>query len=174
MIKRKNLRKGIGIRVKITGDINEYGEQKIRPGIVIKSYPSHVKTQLLTTEINEKEDYYYVTTNKIGYVRPIYHVTISYNQIKSLWFERGKVVQIEHDSTFFRKIIEMEYKEIFEQNLNLENIENLQCENEKLKLEIIKKNEQMQELINWNKNLQDENLKFITELELYKLRKKFR
>ncbi|WDA54939.1 MAG: hypothetical protein PPFGHCPK_01420 (plasmid) [Spiroplasma endosymbiont of Drosophila atripex] len=98
------LKKGIGIKVQIPNDIDkESGKQKYRPAIVIKSYPSHVKVQLLSTQPN-KDDYYKITiNNKIGYVRPIYHVTISLKQIKSFWFEKGKIVKIKYDSVFFIK-----------------------------------------------------------------------
>lgn len=45
------LQKGMGIRVKIIDDTDkETGKQKYRPAIVVKSYPSHVKVQLMTTE----------------------------------------------------------------------------------------------------------------------------
>ncbi|BDT04070.1 hypothetical protein [Spiroplasma ixodetis] len=79
------LQKGTGIKVQIPNDIdNQTGKQKYRPAIVIKSYPSHVKVQLLSTQPN-KDDYYKITVNnKIGYIRPIYHVTIPFNLIKSL------------------------------------------------------------------------------------------
>ncbi|WP_338987169.1 hypothetical protein [Spiroplasma endosymbiont of Dasysyrphus albostriatus] len=114
------LRKGMGIKVQIPNDIDkETGKQKYRPAIVIKSYPSHVKVQLLSTQPN-KNNYYKITVNnKIGYVRAIYHITISFNLIQSLWFERGQKVFINSDSVFFQKIIEMEYKEIFDKELNL-------------------------------------------------------
>ncbi len=47
----KKLQKGRGIKVQIPNDIDkETGKQKYRPAIVIKSYPSHVKVQLMTTE----------------------------------------------------------------------------------------------------------------------------
>lgn len=47
----RKLQRGRGIRVQIIGDIDkETGKQKYRPAIVIKSYPSHIKVQLMTTE----------------------------------------------------------------------------------------------------------------------------
>lgn len=131
------LKKGIGIKVQIPNDIDkESGKQKYRPAIVIKSYPSHVKVQLLSTQPN-KDDYYKITiNNKIGYVRPIYHVTISLKQIKSFWFEKGKIVKIKYDSVFFHKVIEMEYKEIFDKNLELEVIQQQAKKIKQLKNEI--------------------------------------
>lgn len=66
------------------------------------------------------------------------HVTISFNLIQSLWFERGQKIFINSDSVFFQKIIEMEYKEIFDKELNLhqlhEEIHQLRNENELLKI----------------------------------------
>lgn len=63
--------KGMGIRVKITDDIDkETGKQKYRPAIVIKSYPSHVKVQLMTTESSNHDYYKIKINNQIQYIRP--------------------------------------------------------------------------------------------------------
>lgn len=57
------LKRGLGIRVKMIDDIDkETGKQKYRPAIVIKSYPSHVKVQLMTTE-SSNHDYFKIKIN---------------------------------------------------------------------------------------------------------------
>ena len=118
------LRKGIGIKVKMPHDIDENGKQKYRPAIVIKSYPSHVKVQLLSTQSNKDDYYKIIVNNKTGYIRPIYNITISYENIYNFWYEKGKIISLKNDSIFFEKIIEMEYREIFEKNLNLKKYHN--------------------------------------------------
>ncbi|WJG71466.1 hypothetical protein [Spiroplasma ixodetis] len=65
--------KGMGIRVKIPNDIDkETGKQKYRPAIIIKSYPSHVKVQLMTTEPSSHDYFKIKIDNQIQYIRPIY------------------------------------------------------------------------------------------------------
>ncbi|WP_338986979.1 hypothetical protein [Spiroplasma endosymbiont of Dasysyrphus albostriatus] len=143
------LKKGTGIRVKIINDIDkETGKQKYHPAIVIKSYPSHVKVQLLSTQPNKDDYYKIIANNKIAYVRPIYYVTVSFNLIQSLWFEKGKIVYINPNSVFFQKIIEMEYKEIFDKELNLKEKENKDLETKIKELEnkVQEQDKEIQEL----------------------------
>lgn len=89
--------------------------------------------QLLSTQPNKDDYYKIIVNNKIGYIRHIYHVTISFNLIKNLWFEGGGIVSLDTNSVFFKIIIEMQYKEIFDEELN---INQLQQENKQLKNEI--------------------------------------
>ncbi|WP_342275997.1 hypothetical protein [Spiroplasma endosymbiont of Nebria brevicollis] len=148
------LQKGTGIKVKLNGDIDKNGKQKIRPGIIIKSYPSHIKVQLFSTE-KSKDTYFSIVINgKLQHIRAIYHKTILFTDVHSFWFERGSKVSIEKDSVFFEKIIEMEHKEIFEKPLDL---------SFQHKLEKVEK--QKEQLIVWIKNLQEENLKLKEQLK---------
>lgn len=117
----KKFQRGRGVRVAIKGDINKNDNtQKYRPGIVIKSYPSHVKVQLLSTE-QSKYDYFSINiNNKKQYIRPIYFRTIELNEILDTWKDdNGKIIQLDKKSTFFTKIIEMQYKELFDCELDL-------------------------------------------------------
>ena len=112
-IKWWKLQKGTGIRVKIIGDIDDFDNQKYRPAIVIKSYPSHIKVQLMTTE-KSSHDFYTITIDKqIQYIRPIYFRTIKFNEITDIWKDRFNIpIQLDRKSNLFIKIAEMEYKEI--------------------------------------------------------------
>ncbi|MBP1526873.1 MAG: hypothetical protein H9Q66_02910, partial [Spiroplasma ixodetis] len=141
-------RKGTGIKVKIQGDVDkETGKQKYRPGVVIKSYPNHLKVQLFSTEKTKDTAFSIVINDKVQHIRPIYHKTISFADINSFWFEKGNKVFIEKDSSLFEKIIEMEYQEIFEKPLGLSFQHKLE-----------KQQKQINELTNWNRDLQKENL----------------
>lgn len=73
----KSYKKGMGIKVKIPNDLDEFDNQKYRPSIVIKSYPSHIKVQLLSTQPSKNDYYKIILNNRTAYIRPIYHVTIS-------------------------------------------------------------------------------------------------
>ncbi|WJG71335.1 hypothetical protein [Spiroplasma ixodetis] len=153
--KWRQLQKGTGIKVTITGDIDEFGKQKYRPAIVIKSYPSHVKVQLLSTKKGINAYYKCLIGNKVSYVRPIYHVTISHSVvIHSYWFEKGKRIQINKKNVFFQKIIEMEYKEIFDKNLDFTKIKELEIKVQEQDIEIkqLKKQICMQSLKLKNRN----------------------
>lgn len=152
--KWRQLQKGTGIKVTITGDIDEFGKQKYRPAIVVKSYPSHVKVQLLSTKKGIDTYYKCLIGNKVSYVRPIYHVTISHSVIHSYWFEKGKRIQINKKNVFFQKIIEMEYKEIFDKNLDLTKIKELEIKVQEQDNEIkqLKKQICMQSLKLKNRN----------------------
>ncbi|WP_252321121.1 hypothetical protein, partial [Spiroplasma endosymbiont of Lariophagus distinguendus] len=87
----------------------------------------------------------------------IYHVTIIHSLIHSYWFEKGKRIQINKKNVFFQKIIEMEYKEIFEKPLDLSFQHKLE-----------KQQKQIEQLVSWVKSLQEENAKLKTETELLK------
>lgn len=88
------------------------------PGIVIKSYPNHIKVQLFSTEKSKDTVFSIVINGKLQYIRPIYHKTVLFTDVYNFWFEKDKKVFVEKDSAFFEKIIEMEYKEIFEKPLD--------------------------------------------------------
>lgn len=146
-IKWWKLQKGTGIKVKIPGDIDKItGKQKIRPGIIIKSYPSHIKVQLFSTEKSKDTNFSIVINGTLQHIRPIYFRTILFIDVHSLWFEKREKVFVKKDSSFFEKIIEMQYKEIFDKSLDL----SLQHKLEKY----LKQNS---ELLDWNKELQKEN-----------------
>ncbi|WP_342218464.1 hypothetical protein [Spiroplasma endosymbiont of Amphimallon solstitiale] len=105
--------KGMGIRVKITDDIDkETGKQKYRPAIVIKSYPSHVKVQLMTTESSNHDYYKIKINNQIQYIRPIYYRTIPLEWVNQKWIDNNKKqIFISKNNSLFIKIQEMEIKE---------------------------------------------------------------
>ncbi|MBP1526624.1 MAG: hypothetical protein H9Q66_01655 [Spiroplasma ixodetis] len=132
------LRKGMGIRVKITDDIDkETGKQKYRPAIVIKSYPSHVKVQLMTTEPSNHDYFKIKIDNQIQYIRPIYYRTIKFNEITDIWKDKfNNIIKLSTNSKLFEKILEMECKEMFEIILDLKKYLKLQEENEHLKKQI--------------------------------------
>lgn len=116
----KSYKRGMGIKVRIIGDNDTSGKQKIRPAIIIKSYPSHIKVQLLSTQPN-KNDYYSIKVNNIqSYIRSIYYKTITIDEIHGFWHESGKQVILDPKSKFFEKVAEMEYKEIAGQSINRE------------------------------------------------------
>ena len=65
------------IASELLNDIDkETGKQKYRPAIVIKSYPSHVKIQLMTTDPSNHDYFKIKINNQIQYIRPIYYRTI--------------------------------------------------------------------------------------------------
>lgn len=131
------LKKGLGIRVKIIDDIDkETGIQKYRPAIVIKSYPSHVKVQLMTTEPSKHDYFTIMIDNQIQYIRPIYYRTIKFNEITDIWKDKfNKIIVINKTSKLFQKIAEMECKEIFEITLDLKKISKLKQEIQQIKKE---------------------------------------
>jgi len=164
------LKKGRGIKVKIKGDIDkETSEQKYRPAIVIKSYPSHVKLQLMTTEASYHDYFKIKIDNQVQYIRPIYFRTVKFNEITTIWKDSfDKPIQLDRKSTLFTKIQEMEIKENLEYEIDLNNYEKILNENEQLNntlkeniqnLENEVKNLvlQIQELIELDKDLQNEN-----------------
>ncbi|WJG71299.1 hypothetical protein [Spiroplasma ixodetis] len=132
------LKKGRGIRVKIIDDIDkETGKQKYRPAIVIKSYPSHVKVQLMTTESSNHDYFKIKIDNQIQYIRPIYYRTIKFNEIADIWKDKcNKPIQLDKNSTLFTKIQEMEIKENLGYEINLNKTQSLEKENQQLKKQI--------------------------------------
>lgn len=132
------LQKGMGIRVIISNDIdNQTSKQKYRPGIVIKSYPSHVKVQLMTTEPSSHDYFKIKIDNQIQYIRPIYYRTIKFNEIADIWKDKyNKPIQLDKNSTLFTKIQEMEIKENLGYEINLNKIQSLEKENQQLKKQI--------------------------------------
>lgn len=118
--KRENLYQGVGIRVAIKGDNDKYGNQKNRPGIVLRRYPSHVKVQLLSTEKSNYDHFSLKINNIDQYVRPIYFRTVKYYEILELWRDdNNKIIKLQKGSTFFTRIVEMQYTELFEEKLDL-------------------------------------------------------
>ncbi|WDA54875.1 MAG: hypothetical protein PPFGHCPK_01356 (plasmid) [Spiroplasma endosymbiont of Drosophila atripex] len=151
------LQKGMGIRVKISNDIdNQTGKQKYRPAIVIKSYPSHVKVQLMTTEPSSHDYFKIKINNQIQYIRPIYYKTIKFNEIGNIWKDKfNNPIQLDKSSNLFTKIQEMEIKENLGYEINL---------NQKIKLEtkiqkLEKENQQLKNKIELfkNSNLKNRN-----------------
>ena len=135
------LKKGRGIRVKIIDDIDkETGNQKYRPAIVIKSYPSHVKVQLMTTEKSSHDFYTITIDNQNQYIRPIYFRTIKFNEITDVWKDKDNIailpIQLDKNSTLFTKIQEMEIKENLGYEINLNKIQSLEKENQEFKKQI--------------------------------------
>ncbi|BET39675.1 hypothetical protein [Spiroplasma ixodetis] len=115
------LQKGMGIRVKISNDIdNQTGKKKYCPAIVIKSYPGHVKVQLMTTEPSSHDYFKIKINNQIQYIRPIYYKTIKFNEIGNIWKDKfNNPIQLDKSSTLFTKIQEMEIKENLGYEINL-------------------------------------------------------
>ncbi|WDA54960.1 MAG: hypothetical protein PPFGHCPK_01441 (plasmid) [Spiroplasma endosymbiont of Drosophila atripex] len=134
----KKLRKGIGIKVQIPNDIDkDTGKQKYRPAIVIKSYPSHVKVQLMTTESSNHDYFKIKINNQIQYIRPIYYRTIPLEWINRIWRDNfNKPIQLDKKSNLFIKITEMEFKENLDYEISFNNIKNLKKENQELKKQI--------------------------------------
>ncbi|WP_174480099.1 hypothetical protein [Spiroplasma endosymbiont of Danaus chrysippus] len=132
------LQKGMGIRVKIIDDTDkETGKQKYRPAIVIKSYPSHVKVQLMTTEPSNHDYFQTKIDNQIQYIRSIYYRTIKFNEITDIWKDKfNKIISINKTSKLFQKIVEMKCKEIFEINIDLEKNKYQEKEIQELKKQI--------------------------------------
>lgn len=159
----KSYKKGMGIKVKIPGDIDKYDKQKIRPGIVLKAYPSHLEVQLFSTTKNESHSYFSLTINEQKqYVRSIYYRTIPWNQLVSKWFIKNELIFISANNPLFIKIAENKvtllndkYRLIHRNAFNKDIESNI-------------KNKQIKELIDWNKDLQEENLKLKNEVELLK------
>ncbi|MDQ7983082.1 MAG: hypothetical protein REH79_02540 [Spiroplasma sp.] len=126
--KARNLYRGLGIRVAIKGDIDENGQQKHRPGIIIKSYPSHVMVQLLSRELSEHDYFSTFINHQKQYIRPIYFRTIKFDEILKVWKDdSGQIIKLKKGSTFFTKIAEMQFNEInwVQENQNLEKTENI-------------------------------------------------
>ncbi|WDA55003.1 MAG: hypothetical protein PPFGHCPK_01484 (plasmid) [Spiroplasma endosymbiont of Drosophila atripex] len=114
------LQKGTGIKVQIPNDIDkETGKQKYRPAIVIKSYPSHVKVQLMTTEQSTHDYFKIKIDNQIQYIRPIYYRTIPIEWVNRSWKDKNnKLIVLNKTNKFFQNIAEKEYIEILGQKLN--------------------------------------------------------
>lgn len=132
------LQKGMGIRVKISNDIdNQTGsKQKYRPAIVIKSYPSHVKVQLMTTEPSSHDYFKIKINNQIQYIRPIYYKTIKFNEIGNIWKDKfNNPIQLDKSSTLFIKIQEMEIKENLGYKIDLKKIKKVLNENQNFRQE---------------------------------------
>ncbi|BDT05198.1 hypothetical protein [Spiroplasma ixodetis] len=115
------LRKGIGVRVQLPNDIdNQTGKQKYRPAIVIKSYPSHVKVQLMTTEPSSHDYFKIKINNQIQYIRPIYYRTISFDLVNRIWLDKNNnAIILNKTNKFFKKLGAMEFKEIVDEELHL-------------------------------------------------------
>ncbi|WP_308150031.1 hypothetical protein [Spiroplasma sp. AdecLV25b] len=155
----RKLQRGRGIRVQIINDIEkETGKQKYRPAIVIKSYPSHVKVQLITTESSNHDYFNIKNDNHINFIRPIYSRTIKFNEISDIWKDTfNKSIELDRYSTFFIKLVQMEIKENFNINPN------------SINYSVLKKHkEQLEQLIDWIHDLQEENSKFKTQLDTLK------
>ncbi|MBP1525923.1 MAG: hypothetical protein H9Q65_05150 [Spiroplasma ixodetis] len=129
--------KGMGIRVKITDDIDkETGKQKYRPAIVIKSYPSHVKVQLMTTESSNHDYYKIKINNQIQYIRPIYYRTIPLEWVNQKWIDNNKKqIFISKNNSLFIKIQEMEIKENLGYKIDLKKIKKVLNENQNFRQE---------------------------------------
>lgn len=130
----QTFKKGIGVIVKISGDIDKNGKQKYRPGIIIKSYPSHAELQLLTTVKNEKYAYHELTiNNQKQYIKPIYYRTLPWNQIISKWIIDGKEISLSLNNPLFVKIAENKIR-MLNDNYQLVHKRFLQKEKKKIKL----------------------------------------
>lgn len=159
----KSYKKGMGIKVKIPGDIDKHGKQKIRPGIVLKAYPSHLEVQLFSTTKNESHSYFSLTINEQKqYVRSIYYRTVPWNELVSKWFIKNELIFISTNNPLFIKIAENKvtllndkYRLIHRNTFNKDTESNI-------------KNKQIKELINWNQALEEENLKLKSQLDLLK------
>lgn len=144
----KKYERGDGIRVKLPNDFDEKGKQKYRPGIVIRSYPNHIKVQLFSTD--SKNAYTSILINeKIQYIKPKYNCSITINEVNQRWNEKEtkSPIKISRNNNLFKKIAEMEYWEIsgqkyrntnFKERIDqlIEWIKDLEKENSKLKLKI--------------------------------------
>ncbi|MDQ7983306.1 MAG: hypothetical protein REH79_03785 [Spiroplasma sp.] len=90
----KKMRRGQGIRIVLPNDFDENGKQKYRLGIIIKSYPSHIRIQLLTTQSGKDDEFSITIDNKVQYIRSIYLRTISLNDLRELWEDSdGKLLR---------------------------------------------------------------------------------
>lgn len=179
-----NLRKGTGVIVCIPGDEHN-GIQSKRPGVVLKTHPKYITVQLLSTT-KSKHDIGITNINyKIQYVRPIYLRNITINQIIGLWYDYKKHPIFINDNSKLMNLIESNpYKASsitlsIEEFLKIKVLEEsaeksyktvleLIAENEKLKSTIFDMKDKEEELLFWNKDLQEENLKLITQLDLLK------
>lgn len=113
----KKFRKGRGIKVELKGDFDKNGQQKYRPGIITKVYPTHVKVQLMSSQASEYDAFSIKINNKIQYIRPIYFRTVDINDVKFMWKdEKGEIIEIDKKSDFFKKVRTMEYQESLEQD----------------------------------------------------------
>lgn len=110
----------MGVIVKVPGDEDQDGNQKYRPGIVIKSYPSHLELQLLTTVENKKHNYHSLTiNNQKQYIRPIYYRTLPWDQIMSKWIINEQEIFLSPNNPLFMKIAENKVK-LLNDNYQLE------------------------------------------------------
>lgn len=137
--------KGMGIRVKIPNDIDkENGKQKYRPAIVIKSYPSHVKVQLMTTEPSNHDYFKIKINNQIQYIRPIYYRTIPFEWVNQKWIDNNKKqIFISKNNSLFIKIQEMEIKENLGYKIDFKKIKKVLNENQNF----IKENKELKKQI---------------------------
>lgn len=153
------LQKGTGVIVCIPGD-EHHGIQSKRPGIVLKTHPEYITVQLLSTT---KSNHNLGTTNinyKIQYIRPIYLRNVPHNQIIGLWYDFKKNVISINDDSKIMKLIETNPYKASSITLSLE--------------EFLKIKDKEEQLLSWNKELQEENSKLKIQLETTKKRQRSR
>lgn len=152
--KRVKIWKNLIIKVKIPGDKDENGKQKIRPGIVIKSYPGHVELQLFSTVKEHTHTYYsLMINNQKQYVRSIYYKTVPWEQVVSKWFIKSELIYLSPNNPLFFKIAENKVS-LLNDNFQLVHKKNLIDSPE-----LTKNKNQIQELVDWVRDLQEENEK---------------
>ncbi len=173
----RKFQKGTGIRVPLLNDFDENGQQKHRPGIVIKTYPTHVEVQLLSTQSNKHDAFSTKINNKVQYVRPIYFRTININDITDVWKDAdGKAIEINKTSNFFQKVAKMQYQSIIEneeildlkqENKNYSIDQTMQIKNQRLEIATLKL--KIQSLEDNQRILESENELIKSQFENQKL-----
>ncbi|WP_174481631.1 hypothetical protein [Spiroplasma endosymbiont of Danaus chrysippus] len=136
-VKWKKYEKGDGVRVKLDGDLDQNNNQKYRPGIIIRSYPTHIKIQLFST--NPKNSYASVTINsKIQYIKSKYNRSVNISEINQRWIDKKTKlpVKINKNNILFKQIAEMEFKEISGKSISFSKFKNQATENQQLKKQI--------------------------------------
>ena len=103
----------MGVYIKNPDDKDINGNQKYRPGIIIKSFPSHLELQLLSTTKNNKHTYHsLIINNQKQYIRPIYYRTISWDQVVNKWIINKKIVYLSKNNPLFLKITENKIQQL--------------------------------------------------------------
>lgn len=144
--KWKKLQKGTGIIVCIPGDEHN-GIQSKRPGIVVKTHENYVTVQLFSSQPSEHDLLTIVVNNKKQHLRPIYLKNILFNQINNYWFDYSKREPLSvNENSKLMKIIES--------NKNISNYITLELNDY---LDLKKKNQHFEKLLDWNKELEQEN-----------------
>ncbi|WP_339041378.1 hypothetical protein [Spiroplasma endosymbiont of Apeira syringaria] len=157
----------MGILVCIPGDEHN-GIQSKRPGIVLSSHPNYIVIQLLSTQPSDHDLGTLTINNKISYISPIYLINIIKNQVLGFWFDYNtrKPIYLNKSSKLMKIIESNPYKA---NSITLKLKEYLELKNSIInQSQVLKIRKQMNELTNWNKDLQQEIQQLKNEIDLLK------